>query len=145
MFFKNTHYCGWKIYKQKLEHNYYLAYEVAPHSARNFYLYPKASFLEKNFQADTLHLESRYSCCLASWHKRSFLNLESMTECSWWKVENRAPRAWIDFLEVELERILGCSCFPQTMGRGRERGSIFMFCDRQHLLSVDRKHNLVIE
>lgn len=138
MYFKDSHYKGWKFYKRQGLHNYYLAYENRTSPARNFYLTPKISFWEGQLILDRLHIENRYRSCLSSWHKRNNLSFENLTECTWWKIENRAPTEVVDFFKVELERILECPC---SLGRH----SFLHFCSPAHLLNVDRKYNLVVE
>lgn len=143
MIFNGTHFPGWKLYKRHNEHFYCLGYEPVECSIRSFYLYPKATIHDGEFCEDRIHLHSRYTSCTASWHKRSYLNHEIMSVCSLWNVEHRAPKAWVDFIHIELERILFCNCFPESMGRGS--GAPFQFCDKNHLKCVDSKHILIIE
>jgi len=143
MIYKGVHFPGWKILKRKGEHNYYLSREVSPKSPYNFYLYPKASMFGGHLVVDRLHAELRYQRCTSSWHTRTFLDRHNFTECSWWKIEKRAPIEWRDFLESELDRILGCSCYPKLMGRGE--GAPLQICSRDHLLSVDRARSMLVE
>ena len=143
MIVKDTLFIGWKIYKRHNEHFYCLGYEPSKDSIHSFYLYPKAAIHDGEFYEDRLHQQSRYTSCTSSWHKRNFLNHEIMSVCSWWNVEHRAPKEWVEFLRVELDRILFCNCFPKSMGRGS--GAPFQFCDQIHLKSVDASYSLIVE
>lgn len=135
MKYKGVHFPSWKIYKRKGVHSYYLAHEVSEKSPRNFYLYPRVSLMGGVFYEDRLHQELRLERCTCCWVQRTFLDLSNMSECSFWKVKDRAPKQWVHFLERELDKILFCTCYPLMMGRGG--GFPLERCSTEHLAHIE--------